>query len=116
MRVTKGPAARRSKNRILKEAKGFYGNRNHCWTTARQVVRRSKQQAYIGRKLRKRQNRALWITRLNAATRMRDLSYSRFANGLSKAGIELDRKMLAEIAVNDPKCFDAIVAAVKATL
>ncbi len=116
MRVTKGPAARRSKNRILKEAKGFYGNRSRCWTTARQVVRRSKQQAFIGRKLRKRTNRALWITRLNAATRMRDLSYSRFVHGLGKTGIVLDRKVLADMAVRDPKAFDAVVAAVKAAL
>ena len=116
MRVTKGPAARRSKNRVLKDAKGFYGKRSKCWTTAQQVVRRSKQQAFVGRKLRKRQNRALWITRLNAATRMRDLTYSRFAHGLTKAGIELDRKVLSDIAVRDPQAFDAIVAAVKAAL
>ena len=112
MRVSKGPAARQKKNRILKEANGFRGKRKNCWKTARQVVRRSKQQAYTGRKLRKRDMRSLWITRINAATRARGLSYSRFVSGLGKAGVELDRKMLAEIAVSDAKAFDAIVESV----
>ncbi len=113
MRVSKGPAARRSKNRIFKEAKGFRGKRKNCWKTARQVVRRSKQQAYVGRKLRKRDNRSLWITRINAAARLRGIRYSTFINGLGKAKIELDRKILAELAVSDPKSFDAICQAVQ---
>ena len=113
MRVKGGSAQRRSKNRILKEARGFQGKRKNCWKTARQVVRRSKQQAYIGRKLRKRQNRALWITRLNAATRMRGLSYSRFIHGMGKANIELDRRVLSEVAIHDPQAFDAICETVK---
>ncbi len=113
MRVKGGSAPRRSKNRILKQARGFYGKRNNCWKTARQVVRRSKQQAYTGRKLRKRDNRALWITRLNAAARMRGMSYSRLIHGLGKANIELDRKVLADLAVHDPQSFDAIVETVK---
>ena len=111
MRVSKGPAARRKKNRILKEANGFRGKRKNCWTTARQVVRRSKQQAYTGRKLRKRDMRSLWITRINAATRSRGMTYSRLISALGKANIELDRKMLAEIAVSGSQAFDAIVAA-----
>ncbi len=116
MRVKGGSAPRRSKNRILKEAKGFYGKRRNCWKTARQVVRRSKQQAFIGRRLRKRTNRSLWITRLNAATRMRGVAYSRFIHALGKANIELDRKVLAEMAVHDPQGFDAVVEAVKSHL
>lgn len=116
MRVKGGPATRQSKNRILKEARGFYGKRRNCWKTARQVVRRSKQQAFTGRRLRKRTNRALWITRLNAATRMRGVAYSRFINALSKANIDLDRKMLAEMAVSDPQGFDAVLEAVKSHL
>ena len=113
MRVKGGSAPRRAKNRVLKEANGFRGKRKNCWKTARQVVRRSKQQAYVGRKLRKRQLRGLWIQRINAATRMRGLSYSRFLNGLGKANIELNRKVLADIAVHDPKSFDAICESVK---
>ena len=116
MRVKGGSATRQSKNRILKEARGFYGKRRNCWKTARQVVRRSKQQAFTGRRLRKRTNRALWITRLNAATRMRGVAYSRFINALSKANIDLDRKMLAEMAVSDPQGFDAVLEAVKSHL
>ena len=116
MRVKGGAATRRSKKRILKEANGFYGKRSTCWKTARQIVRRSKQQAFVGRKLRKRQNRSLWITRLSAATRMRGLNYSRFVFGLGKAGVELDRRMLAEMAVNDPAAFDAVFQAAKGAL
>jgi len=114
MRVTKGPAARQSKNRVLREARGFRGKRRNCWATAQIVVRRSKHQAFTGRKNRKRDLRALWITRLNAAARQRGLSYSRLIHGMSQAKIELDRRQLAEMAVSDPKGFDAVVAAVKA--
>lgn len=113
MRVSKGPAARHKKNRILKEASGFRGKRKNCWKTARQVVRRSKQQAFSGRKLRKRDLRALWITRINAASRMRGMNYSRLISSLGKASIELDRKMLAEIAVSDAGAFDAVVSSAK---
>lgn len=113
MRVKGGKAPRRAKKRILKQARGFYGKRSSCWKTARQVVRRSKQQAYTGRKLRKRQLRALWITRIAAATRMRGMSYSHFIGGLVKAEIALDRKVLAALAVHDPKAFDAVVEAAK---
>ncbi|HBP23199.1 MAG TPA: 50S ribosomal protein L20 [Planctomycetes bacterium] len=113
MRVSKGPAARHKKNRILKEASGFRGKRRNCWVTARQVVRRSKQQAFTGRKLRKRDNRSLWITRINAAARARGISYSRLISGMSKANIELDRKVLADLAVHDAPAFDAIVESVK---
>ncbi len=113
MRVKGGSAPRRSKNRVLKQAKGFYGKRNSCWKAALQVVRRSKQQAFIGRKTRKRDLRSLWITRLNAAARLRGLSYSRLIHGLEKANIALDRKVLADLAVHDPASFDAVVETVK---
>jgi large subunit ribosomal protein L20 len=113
MRVKGGSAPRRSKNRIFKQAKGFYGKRHSCWKFALQIVRRSKQQAYAGRKVKKRDLRSLWITRLNAAARMRGLSYSRLIHGLGKANIELDRKVLADLAVHDPASFDAIVETVK---
>ncbi len=114
MRVKGGSAVRRSKNRILKEAKGFYGKRKNCWKTARQVVRRSKQQAFIGRRLRKRQNRSLWITRISAAVRAHSMSYSHFMNGLAKANVHIDRKMLSDLATRDPQAFDAVLAAAKA--
>ncbi len=114
MRVTRGPASRQAKNRILKEAKGFYGKRKSCWKTARQVVRRSKQQAFIGRRLRKRQIRSLWITRISAAVRAHGASYSRFINALNKANIHLDRKVLSDMATRDPQAFDAVFAVAKA--
>lgn len=113
MRVSRGPAARHKKNRILKEANGFRGKRKNCWKTARQVVRRSKQQAFTGRKLRKRDMRSLWITRISAATRSRGMNYSTLICALGKGSIELDRKMLAEIAVHDVKGFDAIIESAK---
>lgn len=113
MRVKGGSAPRRSKNRTIKEVSGFRGKRKNCWKFALQVARRSKQQAYVGRKVRKRDLRSLWIQRLNAAARQRGLSYSRFINGLGKANVELDRKVLAEIAVSDAKGFDAICDVVK---
>lgn len=113
MRVKGGSAPRRSKNRVIKEAKGFWGKRKNCWKMARIAVRRSKQQAYVGRKQRKRDLRALWIQRLNAATRSRGLNYSRFVHGLGKANIELDRKTLSEIAIHDPQGFDAVFEVVK---
>lgn len=113
MRVRGGKAPRRSKNRVFKEAKGFWGKRSSCWKMARIAVRRSKQQAYVGRKLRKRDLRALWITRINAASRSRGLRYGQLIHGLGKANVELDRKILADIAVRDPQAFDAIVEAAK---
>jgi large subunit ribosomal protein L20 len=113
MRVKGGAQARQSKNRILKEAKGFWGRRKACWKKALIAVRRKHQEAYIGRKLRKRDFRRLWIVRLNAATRSHGVPYSRFVHALHTAKIELDRRMLSEIAVRDPKGFEAIVAATK---
>ena len=113
MRVKGGAQSRQSKRRVLKAARGFWGRRGNCWKKALQAVRRRHQEAYIGRKLRKRDFRRLWIVRLNAATRRHGIPYSRFVHALSTAKIELDRRMLSEIAVRDPKGFDAIVAAAK---
>ena len=113
MRVKGGKAPRRSKNRVFKDAKGFWGKRSRCWKMALIGVRRSKQQAYAGRKIRKRDLRSLWIVRVNAAARSRGMSYNRFINALGKANIELDRKILSEIAVRDPKAFDAVFELVK---
>ena len=112
MRVRGGKAPRRSKNRVFKEAKGFWGGRRKLWKTVMQVVRRSHQWAFYGRKDKKRDFRALWITRINAALRNRGLNYSQFMGKLAKANIALDRKSLADIAYHDPAGFDKIVAQV----
>jgi large subunit ribosomal protein L20 len=102
-------ASRLRRKRVLKQAKGFYGRRKNNITTANAAVDRSLQHAYIGRKLRKRNFRALWIQRINAAAREHGLTYSRLINGLSSAGVEIDRKILADIAVRDPDGFKALV-------
>jgi len=115
MRVTYGKARARKKRRIRRQAKGFWGARHRLWRTIKQSVVRSQQHAYIGRKLRKRDFRRLWITRINAATRVRGMSYSRFICGLKKAGIELDRKVLSDIAIQEPKAFDRLVEMVSAS-
>ena len=113
MRVKGGKAPRQSKNRVFKDAKGFWGKRSRCWKMALIGVRRAKQQSFDGRKQRRRDMRALWIQRVNAASRMRGLTYSQFIYGLGKANIELDRHSLAEIAVRDPRAFDAVFEVVK---
>ena len=109
MRVRGGHAPRKSKNRVFKEAKGFWGGRRKLWKTVMQVVRRSHQWAFRGRKMRKRDMRALWIVRLNGALRQRGMNYSQFMGKLAKANIQLDRKSLANIAYTDPAGFDKIV-------
>src|SRR5580658_11347248 len=98
-------ASRLRRKRVFKQAKGFYGRRKNNITSANAAVDRSMQYAYIGRKLRKRNFRALWIQRINAACRLHGLTYSRFIAGLAKAGIELDRKVLSDIAVHEPEAF-----------
>ncbi|MBI3726339.1 50S ribosomal protein L20 [bacterium] len=113
MRVKGGGKPRRSKNRVFKEAKGFWGGRRKLWKTVMQVVRRSHHQAFTGRRLKKRDFRRLWITRVSAAVRARGMTYSVFMGKMKKANVGLDRKTLADIAVKDPKAFDAIVAALK---
>jgi large subunit ribosomal protein L20 len=107
-RVKRGVTSRRRHNRILHEAKGYYGGRRKLIRTAREAVEKGWKYAYRDRKQRKRQFRALWIARINAAAREHGLSYSRFVSGLSRAGVEIDRKILAELAVSDPKAFGAL--------
>lgn len=111
MRVKGGSAPRRSKNRILKEAKGFWGRRKACWKKAMVAVRRRWQNAYIGRRHKRRDLRELWIVRVNAASRSHGINYSRFVHALSKAKIDLDRKWLSDIAVRDPQAFKAVYEA-----
>ncbi len=115
-RVKRGVQARARHKKILKQAKGYYGARSRVYRVAKQAVIKAQQYAYRDRKQRKRQFRALWIVRINAAARMYDLSYSRFINGLKKAGIEVDRKVLADIAVHDIAAFGALAEKAKAAL
>ena len=104
-RVKRGVAARKRRNRILNEAKGYYGARSKLFKTAREAVEHAWRYAYRDRKQRKRVFRALWIARINAAAREHELSYSRMMHGLKLAGVEVDRKILAQLAVSDPKAF-----------
>jgi len=107
-RVKRGVAARKRRNRILNEAKGYYGARSKLFKTAREAVERGWRYAYRDRKQRKRTFRALWITRINAAARENGMSYSRLINGLKTANVEVDRKILAQLAVSDPQAFGAL--------
>jgi large subunit ribosomal protein L20 len=104
-RVKRGVTARKRRNRILNEAKGYYGARSKLFKTAREAVERGWRYAYRDRKQKKRTFRALWITRINAAARENGLSYSRLINGLKCANVEVDRKILAQLAVSDPQAF-----------
>ncbi len=113
-RVRKGAARRQAKKRVLKSVRGHRGSAGRLIRLAKEAVVRADVNARIGRKLKKRDFRGLWIIRLSAACRMRGVRYSVFINGLKKANIALNRKMLSEIAIADPKGFDAIVEAVKA--
>jgi large subunit ribosomal protein L20 len=115
-RVKRGVTARRRHKKILKQAKGYYNARRKVFRVAKQAVTKALQYAYIGRKQRKRQFRALWIVRINAAARMHGLSYSRLMNGLKKANVTLDRKALADIAVHDMAAFGAIAEQAKRAL
>ena len=115
MRV-KGPSSKKHKKKILKLAKGYYGQKHRSYRRAKEQVMHSLNYAYRDRKDRKRQFRALWITRINAAARLNGLSYSQFINGLKKSGIELDRKILADMAVNDMEAFVKLVETAKKAL
>jgi len=115
-RVKRGVTAHKRHKKILKQAKGYYGARRKVYRVAKQAVIKAGQYAYRDRRQRKRQFRALWIQRINAAARMNDLSYSRFMNGLKKAGIEIDRKMLADLAVHDMPAFSQLAEKAKAAL
>ena len=115
-RVKRGVTARRRHKKILKQAKGYYHARRKVFRVAKQAVTKALQYAYIGRKQKKRNFRSLWITRINAAARINGLSYSRFMNGMFKAGITLDRKVLADIAVHDAVGFAALAEKAKGAL
>ncbi|MCZ8132947.1 MAG: 50S ribosomal protein L20 [Steroidobacteraceae bacterium] len=113
-RVKRGVIAGRRHKKVLAKAKGYYNARRKVFRVAKQAVIKAGQYAYKGRKLKKRDYRALWIQRLNAAAREHGLSYSRLINGVKVLGLELDRKALADLAVNEPAAFAAIVEQVKA--
>lgn len=115
-RVKKGVNAHKRHKKILKQAKGFYGSRHKIFTAANPAVMRALRSAQMGRKLRKREFRSLWITRINAAARANEISYSRLMNGLKLAGIEVNRKMLSEMAIHDPAGFSRMVELAKAAL
>lgn len=108
-RVKRGVTARARHKKTIKAAKGYYNARRKVYRVAKQAVTKAQQYAYIGRKQKKRQFRALWIVRINAAARQYGLSYSRLIDGLGKAGITIDRKVLADLAVTDPAAFAALV-------
>ena len=115
-RVKRGVTSHARHKKVLEQAKGFYGRRKNTIRTAKAAVDKAGQYAYRDRKVRKRSFRALWIQRLNAAARLEGLTYSRFINGLELAGIDIDRKVLADIAGNDPAAFKAIADKVQAAL
>lgn len=108
--------ARKRRNKILKAAKGYWGAKSKHFKMAKEAVMKSGNYAFVGRKLKKRDFRALWITRISAQAKVNGINYSRFMNGLKKAGIDLNRKMLAELAVNDKEAFAALVEKAKAAL
>ena len=115
-RVTRGVTSHARHKKVLEQAKGFYGRRKNTIRAAKAAVDRSKQFAYRDRKVNKRNFRALWIQRINAAVREHGLTYGRFIDGLNKAGIEVDRKVLADLAVHEPEAFNAIAAQARAAL
>ncbi len=115
-RATSAVARHRKKKKYLRAARGYYGGRSKLWRIAKNAVERGWQYSYRDRKNRKREFRRLWITRINAAARQHDLSYSRFMNGLKLAGVEVNRKVLADLAVREPEAFGALVAQAKAKL
>ncbi len=115
MRTNPSVARHRRRRKLLKAARGFRGARSKQFRSAKDGVQRAMAYAYIGRKMRKRDFRSLWIQRINAAARQHGLTYSQLIGGLKKAGIELDRKALAELAVSDPAAFGRVVAAANAS-
>ena len=115
-RVKGAMMTRKRRNKVLKLAKSYWGSKSRHFKMAKQAVFKSGVYAYAGRKQKKREFRNLWITRINNAVRPLGMNYSTFMNGLKKAGVELNRKMLSEMAINDPKSFEALVATAKAAL
>lgn len=116
MRVKGGNVRRKRRKRILKLAKGFQGKRHSCYRIAKERVMKALKNAYISRRLRKRDFRRLWILRVNAASRRRGLKYSQFIHGLSRAGVKINRKMLADLAIRDEQAFDELVELAKTKL
>ena len=112
-RVKNGAVTKARHKKVLKEAKGYFGSKHRLYKTAKEQLMHSGQYAFRDRKQKKRDFRKLWITRINAACRQNDISYSRFIEGLTKAGVEINRKMLSEIAINDPKAFTELVKTAK---
>ena len=112
-RVRNGAVTKARHKKVLKEAKGYFGSKHRLYKTAKEQLMHSGQYAFRDRKQKKRDFRKLWITRINAACRQNDISYSRFIEGLTKAGVEINRKMLSEIAINDPKMFTELVKTAK---
>ena len=115
-RIKGAMATRKRRKKVLKAAKGYYGGKHRLFKTAKQAVMKSSQYAYIGRKQKKRDFRRMWITRISAACKANGMNYSTFMNGLKKAGVDLNRKMLSEIAIADPAGFTALTETAKAAL
>ncbi len=115
-RVKRGVTAHAKHKKVLKAAEGFYGRRKNTIRTAKAAVDRALQYAYRDRKQRKRNFRALWIQRINAGARLHGLTYARFIDGLNKAGVEIDRKVLADLAVHEPKVFEALAEKARGAL
>ena len=115
-RIKGAMMTRKRRNKILGMAKGYWGSKSRHFKMANQAVMKSLRYAYVGRKQRKRDFRQLWITRISAACKLNGINYSRFMNGLKKAGVQMNRKMLSETAINDPAAFTALVEKAKAAL
>ena len=115
-RIKGATMSRKRRNKVMKMSKGYYGSKSSLFKTAKQAVMKSGQYAYVGRKQKKRDFRRLWITRISAACKLNGMNYSTFMNGLNKAGITLNRKMLSEIAIADPAAFTALTEKAKAAL
>ena len=115
-RVKRAVNSRKNHKKVLKLAKGYYGGKSRLFKTANESVIRALRNSYVGRRLKKRDFRRLWIVRINAAARMNGMSYSRFMNGLKLAGVDMNRKMLSEIAINDAKAFADLVVLAKNAL
>ncbi len=115
-RVKRAVNSRKNHKKVLKLAKGYYGGKSKLFKTANESVIRALRNAYVGRRLKKRDYRRLWIARINAATRMNGLSYSKFMHGLKLAGVDVNRKMLSEIAIHDMKAFTDLVEIAKSKL
>lgn len=115
-RVKRGVTAHARHKKVVKQAEGYYGRRKNIYRVAKQAVDKADQYAYRDRRVRKRSFRALWIQRINAAARSLGITYGRFINGLDKAGVDVDRKVLADLAVREPEAFKALVEKAKAAL